>query len=59
MAYGRRDTLVGTWRTNWCAKSILQVLRTLKQHGYPCALRDPLYKNRLFRQSAGRRANAR
>ncbi len=53
--YGPGDVRVGNWDTGWSAKSIPQVLRTLKKHGYPCGLRDPLYKNRLFYRSPGRR----
>ncbi len=55
VVYRPDDTLLGTWETGWCATLALLVIRTLKEHGYPCGLRDPLYKGRLFYQSPGRR----
>jgi hypothetical protein len=57
--YRPDDTLRGTWETGWCATLALFVMRTLKEHGYPCGLRDPLYKGRLFYQSHGRRGEER
>ena len=53
-AYGPGETVLGYWNTNWSVKPPQSAMRVLKRHGYPYALRTPMYGKRLFYRRAGR-----
>ena len=57
VVYGPGGSVLGTWQTGWFVKPPFGVLRALKKHGYPCGLQNPLYKDRLFYENPGRRAD--
>jgi len=53
--FGPDENLLGTWTPNWVLRPPQLLMRVLKRHGYPYALRRWKYGNRLFYRSSGRR----